>query len=88
MLELENALNAPRLHQLRAVESFRHVAAGVTEHELRARRDGTELPDRELTFPTGRDGLMRVQFVEAVAASHTNDAGWITPKTVLLETGH
>ena len=69
------------------LEAFANFYRDLAD-ELRARRDGTELPDRELTFPTGRDGLMGVQFVEAVAASHTNDAGWITPKSVLLETGH
>jgi len=46
---------------------------------LRSRRDGTPPPDRELTIPTGRDGLIGVQFVEAVAASHQRDAAWVAP---------
>ena len=47
--------------------------------ELRARRDGTLPATRELSFPTGQDGLMGVRFVEAVAASHHNDASWVSP---------
>ena len=47
--------------------------------ELRARRDGTLPPTRDLSFPTGQDGLMGVRFVEAVAASHDQDAAWVSP---------
>jgi predicted dehydrogenase len=32
---------------------------------------------RELTIPTGVDGLIGVQFVEAAIASHANDAAWV-----------
>jgi len=32
---------------------------------------------RELSIPTGVDGLIGVQFVEATVASHTNDGGWV-----------
>jgi predicted dehydrogenase len=46
---------------------------------LRARRDGTPPPSRELTIPTGIDGLLGVQFVEAVAASHHRDSAWVSP---------
>ena len=60
---------------LEAFANFYRDLAG----ELRARRDGT-LPDtRELSFPTGEDGLAGVRFVEAVAASHHNDAAWAVP---------
>ena len=47
--------------------------------ELRARRDGTLPATRELSFPTGHDGLAGVRFVEAVAASNAQDAAWVTP---------
>ncbi|QCP00190.1 Gfo/Idh/MocA family oxidoreductase [Arthrobacter sp. 24S4-2] len=46
---------------------------------LRARRDGTPSPARELTIPTGIDGLIGVRFVEAVAASHHQDSAWVSP---------
>jgi predicted dehydrogenase len=32
---------------------------------------------RDLSIPTGVDGLIGVQFVEATVASHTNDAAWV-----------
>ena len=35
-------------------------------------------PGRELSIPTGTDGLIGVQFVEAAVASHTDDAAWVT----------
>jgi predicted dehydrogenase len=34
-------------------------------------------PARELSVPTGLDGLIGVQFVEATVASHANDAAWV-----------
>ena len=34
-------------------------------------------PGRELSIPTGVDGLIGVQFVEAAIASHTDDAAWV-----------
>ena len=43
--------------------------------QLRARRDGTPLAERELSIPTGVDGLIGVQFVEAALASHDETAG-------------
>jgi hypothetical protein len=33
---------------------------------------------RDLTIPTGVDGLIGVRFVEAPVASHAKDAGWVT----------
>ena len=47
--------------------------------QLRARRDGTTALERELTIPTGVDGLIGVQFVEAAAASHFDDGRWTAP---------
>jgi predicted dehydrogenase len=34
-------------------------------------------PRRELSIPTGIDGLIGVQFVEAAIASHADDAAWV-----------
>jgi predicted dehydrogenase len=34
-------------------------------------------PARELSIPTGVDGLIGVRFVEAAVASHANDAAWV-----------
>jgi hypothetical protein len=34
-------------------------------------------PGRELSIPTGTDGLIGVQFVEAATVSHTDDAAGI-----------
>jgi predicted dehydrogenase len=34
-------------------------------------------PGRELSIPSGTDGLIGVQFVEAAIASHTDDAAWV-----------
>jgi predicted dehydrogenase len=34
-------------------------------------------PGRELSIPTGADGLIGVQFVEAATASHADDAAWV-----------
>jgi predicted dehydrogenase len=35
-------------------------------------------PGRELSIPTGTDGLIGVQLVEAAIASHADDAAWVT----------
>ena len=34
---------------------------------------------RDLSIPTGIDGLIGVQFVEAAAASHADDGAWVVP---------
>jgi predicted dehydrogenase len=44
---------------------------------LRARRDGSPPPVRDLSIPTGVDGLIGVRFVEATVASHAVDSGWV-----------
>ena len=46
---------------------------------LRARRDGTPALAPDLSIPTGVDGLIGVQFVEAAAASHADDGAWVVP---------
>ena len=63
------------------LEAFANFYRDLAD-ELRARRDGTPLPSRELTIPTGNDGLVGVRFVEAVAASHHRDAAWVSPGAV------
>ena len=60
------------------LEAFANFYSDLAE-VLRARRDGTPSPDRELSFPTGVDGLIGVQFVEAAAASHAVDGAWNVP---------
>jgi hypothetical protein len=59
------------------IEAFANFYRDVAD-EVRARRDGRPSTIRELSFPTGRDGLIGVQFVEAVAASHHHNGAWIT----------
>jgi predicted dehydrogenase len=60
------------------LEAFANFYGDLAD-ELRARRDGTPLPSRELTVPTGLDGLIGVRFVEAVASSHHRDSAWVSP---------
>ncbi|WP_426005511.1 Gfo/Idh/MocA family protein [Paenarthrobacter sp. NyZ202] len=64
------------------LEAFANFYSDLAE-VLRARRDSTPLPERELSFPTGIDGLIGVQFVEAVAASHHDDSAWKVPAFAL-----
>jgi predicted dehydrogenase len=66
------------------LEAFANFYSDLAE-VLRARRDGTLPPDRELSFPTGIDGLIGVQFVEAVAASHHDDSAWKIPASASLQ---
>ncbi|MFJ5956141.1 Gfo/Idh/MocA family protein [Paenarthrobacter sp. NPDC092416] len=63
------------------LEAFANFYSDLAE-VLRARRDGTALPERELSFPTGVDGLIGVQFVEAVAASHHDGSIWKVPESL------
>lgn len=60
------------------IEAFANFYRDLAD-ELAARRDGRPSTIRELTFPTGEDGLIGVQFVEAVTASHDADAAWVAP---------
>lgn len=57
------------------IEAFANFYRDVAD-ELRARRDGQPSTVRELSFPTGRDGLIGVAFVEAVESSHEQDGAW------------
>ncbi|WP_426976394.1 Gfo/Idh/MocA family protein [Pseudarthrobacter sp. O4] len=60
------------------LEAFANFYRDLAD-ELTARRDRTASTIRELSFPTGIDGLIGVQFVEAVAASHANNGAWTVP---------
>jgi predicted dehydrogenase len=44
---------------------------------LQARRDGRQPAVRDLSFPTGVDGLIGVQFVEATLSSHAESGAWV-----------
>ena len=52
---------------------------------MRARRDGTPHVGRDLSIPTGIDGLIGVQFVEAAAASHADAGNWVVPAFAAVE---
>lgn len=60
------------------LEAFANFYRDLAD-ELTARRDNMPSTIREFSFPTGIDGLIGVQFVEAVAASHANNGAWTIP---------
>ena len=62
------------------LEAFANYYSDIAE-ELFARRDGKPLPQRELGYPTGADGLVGLQFVEAVTASSNANSAWVRPAT-------
>jgi predicted dehydrogenase len=64
------------------LEAFANFYVDLAE-QLRARRDDTPGVTRELSMPTGVDGLIGVQFVEATAASHAEAGSWVEPASVL-----
>ena len=64
------------------LEAFANFYTDLAE-QLRARRDGTPIPKRELSIPTGIDGVVGVQFVEAAAASHAAEGAWVVPSSAL-----
>jgi predicted dehydrogenase len=65
------------------LEAFANFYCDLAEM-LRARREGAAFTPRELTIPTGIDGLIGVQFVEAVEASHDRNGAWVTPAVAAL----
>ncbi|KRE34654.1 oxidoreductase [Mycobacterium sp. Soil538] len=65
------------------LEAFANFYTDLAQ-QLRCRRDGTALPARQLTIPTGFDGLVGVQFVEAVEQSHDRDGAWVVPASAAL----
>lgn len=60
------------------LEAFANFYRDLAE-QLRARRGDSPCPRRELSIPTGVDGLIGVQFVEAAAASHADEGSWAVP---------
>jgi predicted dehydrogenase len=60
------------------LEAFANFYRDLAE-VLRARRDGTAVPLRELSIPTGVDGLVGVELVEAAEASHAIAGAWVVP---------
>ena len=66
------------------LEAFANFYLDLAD-ELAARRDGKASTIRELSFPTGIDGLLGVQFVEAVAASHANNGAWTVPSGAISQ---
>ncbi len=61
------------------IEAFGNFYRDVAD-DLLSRRDGGPSTRRDISFPTGEDGLIGVQFVEAVTASHDSDAAWVEPR--------
>ncbi|GAA1996805.1 Gfo/Idh/MocA family oxidoreductase [Nakamurella flavida] len=68
------------------LEAFANFYRDLAD-ELAARRDGLTGMPRELSFPTGVDGLRGVEFVAAVAGSHDRDSAW-TPVHPPIGTEH
>lgn len=65
------------------LEAFANFYLDLAEM-LWARRAGAALAPRELTIPTGIDGLIGVQFVAAVESSHDRNGAWVTPAVPAL----
>ena len=61
------------------IEAFANYYSDIAD-ELLARRDGLPRAVRELSFPTGVDGLVGLQFVEAVTASSNANSAWVRPE--------
>lgn len=61
------------------IEAFANYYSGIAD-ELVARRAGAPSTIRELSFPTGRDGLIGNLFVEAVTASNAANSAWVRPE--------
>ncbi len=60
------------------IEAFANYYSDIAD-ELFARRDGVPVVHRELSYPTGTDGLVGIQFVEAVTASNAANSAWVRP---------
>jgi predicted dehydrogenase len=58
------------------LEAFANFYRDLAD-QLQARRDGTPITARELSIPTGADGLIGVQFVEAAERSHDGSGAWV-----------
>jgi predicted dehydrogenase len=60
------------------IEAFANYYSDIAD-DLFARRDGVPVVHRELSYPTGIDGLIGIQFVEAVTASNAANSAWVRP---------
>jgi hypothetical protein len=60
------------------IEAFANYYSDIAD-ELFARRDGVPVVHRELSYPTGIDGLIGIQFVEAVSTSNAANSAWVRP---------
>ena len=60
------------------IEAFANYYSDIAD-ELFAGRNGRPVPRRELGYPTGEDGLVGLQFVEAVTASSNHNSAWVRP---------
>jgi predicted dehydrogenase len=60
------------------IEAFANYYSDIAD-ELFARRDGVPVVHRELSYPTGIDGLIGIQFVEAVTTSNAANSAWVRP---------
>ena len=60
------------------LEAFANFYRDLAD-ELDARRFGRSGTIRELSFPTGVDGVLGVQLVEAALASNAADGAWVAP---------
>jgi predicted dehydrogenase len=77
--EDESRLNRVGLgHAEGFVEAFANYYSDIAA-ELFARRDGVPVVHRELSYPTGVDGLIGIQFVEAVSTSNAANSAWVRP---------
>jgi hypothetical protein len=57
------------------LEAFANIYTDVAD-EVLARTRGENPPVRDIGFPTARDGVLGIEFVEAVSASHSQDGAW------------
>ncbi len=64
------------------LEAFANFYRDLAD-ELDARRLRRPSTIRELSFPTGVDGLIGVQLVEAALASNEADGGWVVPASAM-----
>jgi predicted dehydrogenase len=64
------------------LEAFANLYGDVADHVAR-RRAGTPLASDEIRYPTVRDGVLGIRFVEAVMASHAADGRW-TDATIAI----